>query len=96
MLKYLIITKEGDYISSSKNIRKHFLKTNGSGIMIYNKDGVLINSAHRTDAGKVIVHGGKFYDGEPRQWASNFIKNNKEGAMVEDASALSYSKERFF
>lgn len=88
MSKYLIITRERDYISSSKNIKTHFMKTNGNGVMIYNKEGVLINSAKRTEKGKTIVYGGMFYDGEPRQWVVDFIKNNKDGTEVEDAALL--------
>lgn len=84
MKKYLIITKECDYISPSRNIREHAKYTEGNGVMVYDKDGILINSATKNAKGKIIIHGSKFFDGKPRQWAINFIKNNEIGAKIED------------
>lgn len=88
MTKYLIISKECDYISSSRNIKDHICKTNGKGIQVYDKDGELINSATRNENGDIFIHGKKFYDGEPRKWAEWFIKNNDIGTSVPDAREI--------
>lgn len=85
MAKYLIITKEGDFISNSRNIKTHTLNSNGSGVMIYDKNGILINSSTKSEDGNITIHGNKFYDGEPRQWAASFIKDNVIGIIVDDA-----------
>jgi hypothetical protein len=86
MSKYLIVTKECDYISSSKNAKEHTQRTKGTGVMIYDKDGILINSTTKNIEGKIITHGSKFFDGEPRKWAIDFIKNNVVGTIINDAS----------
>ena len=88
MAKYLIISQEGDFISSSKSAKKHMSNTNGIGIQVYDKDGVLINSATKDVSGNIIVHGNILYDGEPRKWAIDFIKNNKIGTMVKDVKSI--------
>lgn len=88
MSKYLIVSKEGDFISSSRSAKKHILNTEGKNIMVYDKDGILINIAEKDVSGNVIVHGNKFYDGEPRQWVIDFVKNNKVGTMVKDAHTV--------
>lgn len=91
MAKYLIVTKEKDYISSSRDVKKHMLNTNGTGLMIYDKDGILINTAKKDENGKIITIKGLF-DGNPREWAIDFIKNNVVGAFSKDAQSEFYIK----
>lgn len=70
--KYLIITRDKDYISNKKNI-KELTTTYGKGkFQIYDSNGTLI-------------HPEGIYDGEDRIWASTFIKTHKVGDEVPDA-----------
>ena len=93
MAKYLIISKERDYISSSRNTKDHAYKTKGKGIQVYDKNGELINSATKDENGNVTLHGRKFYDGEPREWAAEFIKDNEVGTSVPDACKIYYETQ---
>lgn len=75
--KYLIITRDKDYISNKKNI-KELTATYGKGkFQIYDSNGTLI-------------HPEGIYDGEDRIWASTFIKTHKVGDEVPDAADWYY------
>ena len=67
--KYLVITKEKDYISAGyKKAREEF----GTKCMIYDKNGTLVYPAW-------------MYDGEDRDWAKWFIETHKVGESSDDA-----------
>lgn len=75
--KYLVITRDKDYISNKKNI-KELTATYGKGkFQIYDSNGTLI-------------HPEGIYDGEDRIWASTFIKTHKVGDEVPDAADWYY------
>ena len=89
-MKYLIITKEGDFISTSLNAKKHLANSKGDAVMIYDKYGWWIRYARRKNG--IIEKRNAYNDGIVCEWAIDFIKNHKVGDMVEDAQREYYSK----
>jgi len=86
MAKYLIVTKEKDFVSSSKNAKNHTYATNCKGVMVYDVDGNLVDSSSTNGDGVVVREGTRFADGEPRAWTKEFLKNHKTGDSVPDAT----------
>ena len=76
MGKYLIITKEKDYVSSSY---KKITNTLKSKCMVYDTNGTL-------------VYPHKLYDGEDRIWAKAFLMTHRNGDAVADAQEWYYKK----
>lgn len=69
MAKFLIITKEKDYISTGY---KKIAKELRGKCQVYDENGTL-------------VHPAKLYDGEDREWAKEFIATHKVGDSTSDA-----------
>ena len=89
IMKYLIVTEEGDFISTSLNVKKHLANSKGNAVMCYDKYGYWIRYAKRVNG--VIKKINPFCDGIARQWAIDFIKNHQVGDRTEDAEKEYYS-----
>ena len=82
-MKYLIITKECDFVSNSLNAKKHLENSKGNAVMVYDRYGWWIRYAKRING---RIESMKVNDdGIARKWAIDFIKNNKVGTKTKDA-----------
>ncbi len=86
-MKYLIITKECDFISNSLNAKKHLANSKGDSVMVYDKFGWWIRYARRENG--VIKSLKPYNDGTPRKWAVDFIRKHNVGDIIDDARNFS-------
>ena len=86
-MKYLIITKECDFISNSLNAKKHLANSNGDSVMVYDKFGWWIRYARRKNG--IIEKRNAYNDGISRKWAIDFIREHKVGDSIDDARKYS-------
>ena len=87
MAKYLIITKERDFISNSRDALKHLKNSTGTGCMVYDKDGWYISYAKR-DYNGVPRRAIALCDGEPRLYYAKIIKKFPVGTVWEDINDI--------
>lgn len=87
MKKYLVITREKDFISNSRDALKHLKNSSGLSCMVYDKDGWWISFARRNDDG-VPKRENPFPDGEPRLYYAKIIKTFPVGTVWEDVSDI--------
>ena len=86
-MKYLIITEEGDFISTSLNVKKHLANSKGNAVMCYDKYGYWIRYARRKNG--IIEKRNAYDDGISRKWAIDFIREHKVGDSIDDARKYS-------
>ena len=79
MAKYLIITKERDFVDTKWKQLAKTLDTIGVRCQVYDKNGTLVYPA-------------QYYDGEDREWAKWFIQNHKVGEGVANAQEYYYKE----
>ena len=87
MNKYLIITKERDFISKSRDALKHLKNSIGCGCMVYDKDGWFISYAKKDDNG-VPRRAPAICDGEPHLYYAKIIKEYPIGIEWEDVDNI--------
>lgn len=85
MAKYLIVTKEGDFVSESSSAKNHLKKSQGEVVMVYDTKGYLVDSARRKSDGTLKKYGTTYSDGESRIWAKAYLKKSKVGDKTKSA-----------
>lgn len=92
-MKYLIITKEKDFISKSKSAVNHLKKSNGNCVMVYDKEGKFIKYAVRENGKPTDAR--PCADGRLRKFAVDLIKEYKVGTEFKDAEQFWYNRRNY-